>query len=73
MAAPKGNKNRLKDGRTDVISVRISPALNRAMNAIAAREGGETKSDLVNRAVRRLILIEYPDVAGAELSGDHLK
>lgn len=57
-----------KGGRTDLISVRVTPALNRAMNLVAEQNDqlrGKTKSDLINRAVRRLIAEEYPDIAAS--------
>lgn len=60
--APRGNQNARKKGRTEVLNVRVTPAIASALNTIAARENGENKSDLVHRALQRLILEEYPDV-----------
>lgn len=68
---PTKHRPHYKGGRTEVISVRVTPALNAAMNSVAASADGETKSDLIDRAVRRLILIEYPDVAGANFNNEH--
>lgn len=64
--APLGNQNASKGGRTVLISVRVTPALNAAMDSIAREKAEQiikTKSDLIHYALSRVIREEYPDIA----------